>query len=625
MKKYGLFIFVILFILFFSIPIVNASTNDEYYLNGYDINIVVNENNSLNITETIGVYFNIPKHGIVRRIPLKNEVVRLDGTTSKNMAKISDIKVSENYYLSTEDYNQVIRIGDENFTVTGQKNYGIGYIYDLGRDRVKEYDELYFNLIGNHWDTSISNITFSITMPKDFDSSKLGFSAGVVGSTDSSRITYDVKDNVISGKYNGVINPGEALTVRLELPEGYFINEGSNYYLMFIVPFLGLFLSFVIWMLYGKDDPVVETVEFYPPEGFNSLEVGFLYSGNADNKDVTSLLIYLANKGYIKITELENKDFVITKIKDYDGENENERRFFEGLFKNCDSLESIAKNNSEISVTKDDLFMSFYTTMNKILSNINKRKNKKLIFDEKSSKKTIFIILFLIISLITTVSIPTLEYALFEELLLTIFICLFYIPFYAVGLSNKIPKSFRVVWLGFTFVHSFIFFSTLPIVDAMKNDNIYLIGVVFGICAIIGMVIFIKLMSKRTAYGNEMLGKLKGFKRFLETAEKEKLESMVLENPTYFYDILPYTYVLGVSDKWIKKFETITLGSPDWYEGYSSFNTSSFGGFMNSTMTSATRAMSSGSSSSNGTSFGGGSSGGGSSGGGSGGGGGSSW
>lgn len=30
---------------------------------------------------------------------------------------------------------------------------------------------------------------------------------------------------------------------------------------------------------------------------------------------------------------------------------------------------------------------------------------------------------------------------------------------------------------------------------------------------------------------------------------------MVTNNPICFYDILPYTYVLGISDKWIKKFE----------------------------------------------------------------------
>ena len=80
--------------------------------------------------------------------------------------------------------------------------------------------------------------------------------------------------------------------------------------------------------------------------------------------------------------------------------------------------------------------------------------------------------------------------------------------------------------------------------------------------------------------------------------------------------------MLEVSDKWIKKFEDILLKAPDWYSG-SSFTTATFGTFMASTMTSASKAMSSRPSSSSG----GGSSrsGGGMSGGGSGGGGGGSW
>ena len=39
------------------------------------------------------------------------------------------------------------------------------------------------------------------------------------------------------------------------------------------------------------------------------------------------------------------------------------------------------------------------------------------------------------------------------------------------------------------------------------------------------------------------------------------------QDPEYFYHILPYTYALGVSDKWIKKFESIAMRPPRWYNG----------------------------------------------------------
>ena len=652
MKKYKnkfsfplLFIFISLLVIIPSkVNALSYNSNLEYTLNSYDINIIVNENNTLNITEKIDAYFNVEKHGIFRKIPLKNEVIRLDGTTSRNRAKISDIKVSDNYSLSTESGYKVIKIGDDNHTLTGQKKYEISYLYNLGRDTGKEYDELYFNLIGNEWDTSISNITFTIAMPKEFDSSKLGFSSGAGGSTNSSKITYNVNRNIITGKYNGTLGSGEALTVRLELPEGYFVGASLNIDLMsilaIILPLLFVFITYLLWNKFGKDERVVETVEFYPPQGFNSAEVGFLYKGNAESSDATSLLIYLANKGYIKIIETEekssfsaSKDFKIVKQREYDGNNPNEALFLKGLFLSKTSLSSMiddymenpqsvfetSTNSAITEVTAKDLYDSFYIVLREIITNIDSKKNKEKIFEKSSLNKGALVIVMMIATFLLITIKPVIE--LDSDMLL------FAILFPGVGFSilfgmlfGKTPipvKIFGLIWgLGFGGIPWA--FMVLP---ALLVEPIYLIAYIIGLGCILTMALLFKAMPKRTKYGNEMLGKIKGFKKFLETAEKQKLEAMVMENPTYFYDILPFAYVLDVSDKWIKKFEVISLQAPNWYDGYSSFNTTSFGNFINSTMSSATNAMAS-SPSSNSS---GGSSGGGSSGGGSGGGGGGSW
>lgn len=323
---------------------MEAYAYQDYVINAYDVNVVVYENNTLDITETITAYFNMPKHGLIRTIPLKNKVRRLDGSSKNNRIQVSNVTVDQEYSTSKSQGNYQIKIGSPNKTLTGEQTFTIKYTYNLGQDPMKNYDELYFNLIGNGWDTAIGNITFTITMPKEFDSSKLGFSAGEEGSTENDNVNYSVVGNQIKGDYDGILEAGESLTVRCELQEGYFVGAALiiNYsdYFPFLIPVLCLFISFLLWLKFGKDDKVVETVEFYPPEGFNSLEVGFLYKGKADSKDVTSLLIYLANKGYIKIIEYEEKslfttkkEFKITKLKDYDGNNRNERVFLNGLFK----------------------------------------------------------------------------------------------------------------------------------------------------------------------------------------------------------------------------------------------------------------------------------------------------
>ena len=367
----------------------------DYVIDDYKINMVVNEDNTFDITETITANFNVPKHGIYRKIPLRNSITRLDGTKSNNRAKISNISVSDKCTTSNENGYKVIKIGDANTTLTGKHTYTIKYKYNIGKDPVKNADELYFNLIGDEWDTTIDNVSFTITMPKSFDKSLLGFSSGFAGSTSSSNVSYNVNGNVITGNTIYGLEEGQALTIRLTLPENYFIGASSNidvfYIFVIILCLVFVLIADVLWTKYGKDEQVVETVEFYPPEGYNSAEVGFLYNGSADTKGVISLLIYLANKGYLKIEEIEekalfstSKGFKITKLKDYDGSNESERLFFDGLFK--------TKN----SVTASDLYDKFYTTLDRIKKKINSKENKSKIFESSANGKGKYLILMII-------------------------------------------------------------------------------------------------------------------------------------------------------------------------------------------------------------------------------------
>ena len=269
--------------------------------------------------------------------------------------------------------------------------------------------------------------------------------------------------------------------------------------------------------------------------------------------------------------------------------------------------------------------------MNKISSNIDNKENKYKIYEKSASRKKIFIILMIIVTYLL-ITIPPI--ILFGQIEIIPFAIIFPIIGFTVlcisvfGKTGSVTKTanniytkiFGLIW-GLGFGGGPWLALVLPL---LLQDTNYLTVYIIGLICILGMLLCLKLLPKRTKYGNEILGKIRGFKNFLETVEKDKLEALVEEHPTYFYDILPYTYVLGISDKWIKKFESISIVAPTWYAGNGDFNLNSFSSFINDTMSSAESSMSSSpSSSSNGSS--GGSSGGGSSGGGSGGGGGGSW
>ena len=88
--------------------------------------------------------------------------------------------------------------------------------------------------------------------------------------------------------------------------------------------------------------------------------------------------------------------------------------------------------------------------------------------------------------------------------------------------------------------------------------------------AIVGIIlIYISVnANKRTAFGDKMLTKLLGFKQFITHAEKDRINQLVYDNPGYFYKVLPYAMILGVTDKWAKQFEHIALSQPPWYESH---------------------------------------------------------
>jgi uncharacterized membrane protein len=120
------------------------------------------------------------------------------------------------------------------------------------------------------------------------------------------------------------------------------------------------------------------------------------------------------------------------------------------------------------------------------------------------------------------------------------------------------------------------------------------------------------------------MGKLLGFRRFLTTAEKARIERLLEEKPSYFYDILPYAQVLRVTRIWSEKFKDLTMEAPEWYRGSQAghFNAWMFANSMNRSMNSVGTALAHNpQSGSGGRGFGGG----GFSGGGGGGGGGRSW
>ncbi len=606
----------------------------SYEITQYDIQMEVASDNSYFITETLDVHFLQEQHGIYRDIPTV--------TYMGHAAFVEDIRIEgDPYEISREAQQLKIRIGDPDRYAPSDKRYILSYRYSIGDDRITDMDEVYYNLIGTGWEAAIRKVTFSVLMPKAFDASALNFTSGGLGSTDNSSVSYRVDGNRIQGELQGELAPHEALTMALPLPEGYFADAvlketALDRLLGFWWALLGLpvLLGTVLWAFLGKNGRLFPTVEFYPPEELNPAEAGYVFDGQVNAYDISSLVIYWAEKGYLTITEKEEekgrlikrkiKALYLEKARDMENGPPHEVLMFNALF------DEYAQDNV---VCVADLEDSFYVRANEVEAQLKKdlgSGDKGPVFAPMGWAVRLGIQLLALLCAAATVLQPLSVFNRHFGALHIIFGLiggfLVLIPIWNFtktihGWDKLLPRH-RGKKLFLALIGTFILIGVAGFV-AWETDRI--IQMSMGLSAVFLLSLMAADGIKRSPKGDDYTARILGFRDFILYAEKDRIEALVEENPSYFFNVLPYAMVLGITDKWARKFEGIALSPPEWYRSdsrqFSTFNASVFSTTLNSNMMAMAGSMKSAPSSSGS----GGSSGGGSSGGGSGGGGGGSW
>jgi uncharacterized membrane protein YgcG len=343
-------------------------------------------------------------------------------------------------------------------------------------------------------------------------------------------------------------------------------------------------------MRFGKDDLLVETVEFNPPAGYSSAQVGYIFDGAVDNKDVVSLIIEWAAQGYLTIEELEGKNIQLNKIAEIDSRMISaEKSLFNDLFRGRDT------------VTTKELEKSFYTSVNFAKMNITRyflgNKERRIFSMTADFLQILFgVLIFTVPALHLSAVIYNQVFYAAEAIGLGVIAGMLAIPpvvIFTILMRKKQTmkkvaiSALTIVGIVLTALFIFVQFTA----NVAYKGNILMFALV--ITAYLVSLYFITIMDKRTDKGLELYGKVLGLKNFIELAEKSKLEMLVHDDPEYFYKILPYAYVLNVTDTWAKKFESITIQPPQWYVGAGPFNHFFFVNSLNSSMHRMTSAMTS--------------------------------
>jgi uncharacterized membrane protein YgcG len=85
------------------------------------------------------------------------------------------------------------------------------------------------------------------------------------------------------------------------------------------------------------------------------------------------------------------------------------------------------------------------------------------------------------------------------------------------------------------------------------------------------LAITANFMPAKTEAGSRVYNDLKGFKMYLYTAERYRLQGL---NPEEFEKYLPYAMIFDIEKQWAEKFKDLYNNTPEWYEGdLSTFNT----------------------------------------------------
>ncbi len=608
-------------------------------INTMNVTMDVNENGLIHVDTVLVIDFtgsNI--HGPVAYIPQNYDATwTIDNQqiSKSYYFPVSNLKVySDSYKSEIDSYgNMLIYIGDANVTVSGIHTYHYSYAIQTRDLDLKGIQAFYMNIVGTGWSDPIGMVNFSVTLPKGWPSNP-SFYTGSSGSTTDGGVSFKIIGNTLTGSYDMGFKTYSGLTIYEQLSD-----KGD--YFTFIPPFdfspialiiLALFslLLFIVFQKFGKDDKPVITVEFNPIPGLSSSQAGYIYDGSVDTKDVVSLIIEWANKGYLEIIEDEQKkdNFTLTKLKEMDeSEIRAEKTLFKALF------------NGRDSVTNKQLQNTFYQSIANAKMDVARYFNgnpKRHIFSKKASA---FKVLFGILTMVPTalivgstiyVSTYRLETAFVASAAIfitgTVLVLLWSITAKRWPSLSKASRFFAMVGCGFV---SVLFAGTYFLVLFFSSTQLtfmFTLKILMALGLSTLNIILVSFMDKRTELGVDYLGKILGLKQFIETAEKDRLEMLVAQDPSYFYRILPYAYVFNVTDVWSKKFESIAIEGPSWYRGGNNMMTPMlFMNRFNRTMNTMNRSMTSAPQSSgrSGGGFGGG--GGGFSGGGFGGGGGGHW
>lgn len=478
--------------------------------------IAVNHDASITVTEDISVRFDEPRHGIFRVIPYHYSLP--NGNTASIPITITNVVqdgADVQYTTLTDRQNLTVKIGDPNETITGIHTYRLVYTAEAAVNFFSDHDELYWNVTGNDWPTMFQRVSAVVHLPSTYDASLVKTTC-YTGPVESKNQNCQVSNDTTSATFSSQ----DFLTIVVGWPTGVVVKP-ANY-----------------------DQLRAQAAQ---PTGLFRSAVGQLV--------VNVLLPILAGLVLLRHWRKHGRDpqSKRTIIAQYDPPNNltpgemgvivDERANTRDIIATI--IDLAVHGRLTITELAEQKFLGLGQTKDYQLTKIKTPPQKRELQPHEAA---------LLENLFAdgqSVKLSDLKGTFADDLHQSQSDLYDQVVSQGYFVSNPNTVRIKFIIAGVSVIALGFLTSAVGIFTP------FIIGAM--------ILIYAPLMPKRTALGVEAAWHARGFKLFLATAEKYRLQWQEREN--IFEEYLPYAMVFGVADKWSKAFAGLQQPPPSWYHG----------------------------------------------------------
>ncbi len=546
MKKIRILIFM--FLLLFP----NSVFATEYSVTNYYVSVNVNENNVYDITENYNIIF-FENSSFKRKISLRPKVYLTDGKYISYITEVNNMNAKDS--TKTSKNSKYYEVSFPENGANKSKSYDLKYSYNMGEDLDSRNDIIFFNINDGSNEVISESISFLVTVPTEISKEDIKFLKDGKEISNPMELTYQLLDkNTVQGTINTPISKDTIYSIQIKLPNGYFGNVSRTSsmanILLLIIPIIAFAVSIYLTKKYKHEKLQISENILSLPNEFDSAEMAYLYKGEIKAKDLFTLVVKLANDGYISIKNFTSH-FKIKKEKEYDKDNAAQKIIFDGLF----------QNKSEIDIKDvEGVFYPYYTDACRTLQN---RKNNLRLFYQlvTKSKKMLLLVIYLGFSFLHIKPL----YNLLDSYVFATVIGLGLSFLFTLVYKQK-NKYLKYSMLGLLAVIFIV--ECYLLLDFKLNLVIYIIGII-----LLEIGLYMEdTIPVRTIYGAQKYNEIDLFRLELTGMSDQTFEEKTKENPNYFYEMIPYVLIFGINGWWFNKFSSKVESPPKWYESSEKFD-----------------------------------------------------